>query len=245
MSRHLTMCSWDQVPHLTKEAKDQLFAALPPYQRDARMKGIPQLGSGAIYPVPESDFVVKPFDIPKYWPRAYALDVGWRWTACVWAARDLESDIVYFYSDYLRAEGGPDIHASAIKGRGPWMAGVIDPAANGRSQLDGQDLLQVYKRLGLEIYPADNGVEAGIYEVWVRLTSGRLKVFASCNAWLEEFRLYRRDMKGKVVKTKDHLQDAGRYLIFSGIDHMRVKPGPKVLPVSRDSSNTDDRGWMT
>jgi phage terminase large subunit-like protein len=41
--------TWDDVPHLTQAAKDELFASIPSYQRDARTKGIPQLGSGAIY----------------------------------------------------------------------------------------------------------------------------------------------------------------------------------------------------
>ena len=41
--------TWDDVPHLTKEAKDELWRSLPPFQRDARSKGVPQLGSGVIY----------------------------------------------------------------------------------------------------------------------------------------------------------------------------------------------------
>jgi hypothetical protein len=39
-------------------------------------------------------------------------------------------------------------------------------------------------------------------------SSGRQKVFSSCQRFLEEYRLYRRDAKGKIVKTRDHLMDA-------------------------------------
>ena len=72
MSKYVVMAGWDDVPHLDEQAKKDLYASIPPYQRDARSKGIPQLGSGAIYPVPESEIVCKPFEIPRYWPRCYA-----------------------------------------------------------------------------------------------------------------------------------------------------------------------------
>jgi hypothetical protein len=84
MSKYVVMAGWDDVPHLDEQTKKDLYASIPPYQRDARSKGIPQLGSGAIYPVPESEIVCKPFEIPGYWPRCYALDVGWNRTAAIW-----------------------------------------------------------------------------------------------------------------------------------------------------------------
>ena len=35
------------MPHLIEQEKADLIAQIPPYQRDARTKGIPALGSGA------------------------------------------------------------------------------------------------------------------------------------------------------------------------------------------------------
>jgi hypothetical protein len=52
---------------------------------------------------------------------------------------------------------------------------------------------------------------------WERLSDGRLFVFNSLQNWLSEFRIYRRDEKGKIVKQNDHLMDATRYLIMSGL----------------------------
>jgi hypothetical protein len=66
-------------------------------------------------------------------------------------------------------------------------------------------------------------VDSGLYEVWQRMTSGRLKVFKSLRNWINEFRLYRRDDKGKVVKENDHLMDATRYLIVSGINRAAIQ----------------------
>ena len=72
---------------------------------------------------------------------------------------------------------------------------------------------------------AVNAVEAGILKCYRMMTQGRLKIFKSCTHTLEEFRLYRRDEKnGKVVKEDDHLMDAMRYLIMSGIDCMDNPP---------------------
>ena len=201
-----------------------MMRELPPHQRDARSKGVPTLGSGAIYPVPEDDIVVDPFRVPVFWPRAYGFDVGWNRTAAIWGAHDRDNDIVYLYAEHYRGQAEPSIHADAIKAKGEWVPGVIDPASRGRAQRDGEQLLQNYLEIGLRLSLAENGVEAGIFDVWQRLSTGRLKVFRTLQNWLGEYRLYRRDDKGAVVKTNDHLMDATRYLIVSGIGVACVDP---------------------
>jgi hypothetical protein len=225
VTRVTVSATWDDAPHLDEPKKREMFATLPPHQRDARSRGIPQLGAGAIYPVPESDFVVRPFELPRWWPRAYGLDVGWNRTAAVWGAHDRESDTLYLWAEHYRGQAEPAVHAAAIRARGPWMMGAIDPASRGRGQADGTQLLQKYLDLGLSLAPAQNGVEAGIHAVWERLSSGRLKVFGSLQHWLAEYRLYRRDEKGRVVKQHDHLMDATRYLVVSGLALAGVDPG--------------------
>lgn len=208
-------CGWDDVPHLDKATKDKLYAALPPHQRDARTKGIPQLGSGAIYPIEDEAIVVPDFRLPAHWKRCYGFDVGWNVTAAVFQAHDIDTDTVYWYGEHYRAQAEPAIHSTAIQARGRWLRGAIDPAARGRSQIDGRQLLKVYTDLGLNLVPADNAVEAGIYEVWMRMSTGRLKIFQSCTHTLAERRVYRRDEKGKIVKKKDHSMDAGRYGVMT------------------------------
>jgi len=213
----LIMAGWDDVPHLTADQKARMLAETPPYLRDARSKGIPSLGSGAIYPIQESEFLVDDMPIPLHWPRCYALDVGWNRTAALWGAQDRDTGTVYLYAEYYRGEAEPPIHAAAIQGKGKWIPGVIDPAARGRGQKDGEQLLQIYRDLGLDISEANNEVEAGIYEVWTGLSTGKLKVFKSLQHWRTEYRMYRRDEKGKIVKANDHLMDDTRYLIRSGL----------------------------
>ncbi len=222
--KYVTMVSWSEIPHLDEETKASLLESIPPYLRDARTKGIPQLGSGAIYPIADEDITVKPFDIPDHWPRVYGMDVGWNRTAVVWAAWDRDSDIIYLYSEHYRGQAEPSIHADAIKSRGEWILGAIDPASRGRSQVDGTQLLLLYMKLGLSLVTADNSRESGLYAVYQRLSSGRLKVFSTLQNWFDEKRVYRRDENGKVVKEHDHLMDATRYLIVSGLPLMRLQP---------------------
>jgi len=225
-SRYIVMATWDDAPHLTEAAKKELWAKIPPFQRDARSKGIPQLGAGAIYPVPESDLVIDPFEIPPHYPKGYGMDVGWNYTAAVWGALDKQTDTLYLYHEYKRSHAEPSIHTHGIKAPGDWITGFIDPASRGRSQKDGTQLLSDYRALGLHIQLAENGVESGLYSTWNRMATGRLKVFRSMQNWLAEFRLYRRDDKGRVVKENDHLMDCTRYL-ESRIALMSTKPVPK------------------
>lgn len=235
---------WDDVPHLSEEAKKALLESIPPFQRDARSKGIPQLGAGAIYPIPESDILVDDFKIPEHWPQAYGMDVGWNRTAAVWAAWNRETDTVYLFNEHYRGQAEPSIHTESIKARGDWVPGVIDPASRGRSLKDGQQLIQQYKDLGLNLEFAFNGVESGLYEVWQRLSTGRLKVFRSLSNWLTEYRLYRRDEKGQVVKSNDHIMDATRYLIMSGLERAITKPKPIEIDDDYSYGGTPG-GWMS
>jgi len=203
-SKYLVQAGWNDVPHLDEATKRTLLASTMPHEREARSKGLPSLGSGAIYPIGESEFVVDPFQLPVYWPRAYGLDVGWNWTAAIWGAWDRESDTVYVYTEHYRGQAEPSVHVAGIKARGDWIPGVIDPAAAGRSQKDGSQLLEDYQALGLDLEPAEHAVESGLFSVWERLSTGRLKVFRSCENWLKEFRVYRRDERGRIVKKFDH-----------------------------------------
>lgn len=237
-SRFVVMATWDDVPHLDERTKEMLFASYMPHQRDARTKGIPALGSGAIYPVPESDIVVPDFSIPDHFCRAYGMDVGWNRTASIWGAIDRDTGSIFLHSEHYRAEAEPVVHAEAIKSRGDWIPGAIDPASRGRSQKDGDQLIELYKGFGLDLTPADNAVEAGIYDVWSLMSAGKLKVFASCSNWISEYRIYRRDDKGKIVKKNDHLMDCTRYFVRTGRNIAVTKP------VAKNTHAYSAGGWM-
>ena len=239
-SRSLTTCGWSDVPHLDEKTKAELLEATPPYLRDARSKGTPSLGSGAIYPIPESEITVPFMPIPDYWPRAYAMDVGWNRTAALWGAWDPNDWTCYLYAEHYRGAAEPSVHTEAIKARGEWVHGVIDPASRGKSQKDGDALFDLYQGYGLHISPADNSVQVGLDSVWAALSSGRLKVMQHLSNWFAEYRLYRRDERGNIVKANDHLMDCTRYLVRSGRPVARVRPAPANI-VGGSGGVGDDR----
>ncbi len=216
-NKYLVVASWDDAPHLSRDEKDALWESIPPFQRDARAKGIPSLGSGAVWPIVEERIKCEAFEMPDYWPKAYALDVGWNNTAALWGAWDRSSDTVYIWSEYKQGEAEPATHVDAVKSRGSWIPGVIDPAARGRGQRDGIALLDEYVNMGLDLDTADNAVESGVHKVYRRMVSGRLKIFDTCRGFFDEYRLYSRDEKGKIKKVNDHLCDCLRYLVVSGM----------------------------
>lgn len=211
--KYVQVVSWDDVPHISEDMKEQMLAATPPQLREARSKGVPTVGTGLIYPVDAQHLIVSDFQLPAHFQKLYGMDVGWNNTAALWGAWDRDNDIIYIYSEHKQGQAEPVIHSRAIKARGEWIKGQIDPAARGRSQKDGEQLYKLYRDEGLKIYPAKNAVETGIFCVWERMTTGRLKIFKSCTMFLRELSLYHRDEKGQIVKTHDHLLDCCRYLI--------------------------------
>lgn len=222
MSKAVIMAGWDDVPHLSEDAKKELLASTPPYLRDARSKGIPSLGSGAIYPIPEEEiaFDVASLEIPAWFRRSYAMDVGWNFTAILFGAYDSEQDVAYIYDGFKREKAEPEVVASGIRKRYPnkfKLPGCIDPASRGRGQADGKQLIQLYRQEGLRLVPADNVVEAGIQEVHSRLSTGRLKIARHLSDFFDEYRLYRRNELGRIVKENDHYMDALRYYVLTGL----------------------------
>lgn len=242
--RWVTQADWDSCPHLSEESKTSLLSSIPVWQRDARSKGIPQLGAGAIFQVSESEYVVAALKggIPSSWPKSFALDVGIRVTAAVWMARDPDSGIYYVYQEYAREDAPYSIHAAEIKAKGDWMTGACDPAANQRNQKDGDRLMENYRAAGVSLIPAENSVSAGIEAVLDALVGGQLKIVETCQKLLRQMRIYRRDDKGRVVKKDDHLCDALRYGWVSGRDIMKVRQ--RSVSAQPPKIPSTPRSWM-
>lgn len=235
-SRYVVNAGWDDAPHLDEQTKAELLESTPPHLRKARSQGVPSLGSGAIYPIDWEEVTVHPFAIPEYWKKGYALDVGWNNTAALWGAQDPSDGVLYVYSEYKSGGSLPLAHAAAIKMRGEWIKGAIDPGARISSQADGKKLLVSYRNAGLKLSLANNARETGLFEVLSALTTGRMKLFTTLRKTHDEYLLYRRDEKGKVVKDFDHCLDCLRYL------WMTWKTIASVKVVERTAGQTGPAG---
>jgi hypothetical protein len=255
MSRYICNVTWDEVPHLSVEEKNELWRSIPSYQRKARSKGLPVLGSGVIYPFDEEQIVIDHFDLPRAWPRVFGLDhnAGAGWTAIVYLAWDRENQIIYLYRDYksdsksvadhvdnIRTVGG-----SQAKHKPLWMPGVGDLSGLLVTENDSAQFLEIYKEKGVDVELPDKAVETGIQDVYDLLQGRRLRVFKQCRDWLTEFRQYHRK-DGKIIKKNDHLMDATRYAIHSGLARASVAPQapdntPQVLVYDEGHRGA---GWM-
>lgn len=215
-SRCCITLSWDDIPWLDEETKAEVLASTPPHLRRTVSEGIPSIGSGAVYPVPLEDVIVSPFPIPAHYRRMYGMDVGLNTTAVVFGALDPDSDVLYVFDELHMNDQLPELHAAAIRRTAEeWMVGAIDPASHNRQAGDGRNLLHTYRQLGLKVREADNQVESGIYKVWSRLATGKLKFFSTTPSTQREYMIYRRGANQQIVKKNDHMMDALRYMINS------------------------------
>jgi hypothetical protein len=209
----------DNVPHLTAKIKAAMleeWKLTDPNNIQARKNGIAAIGSGRVYPVDEEFVVVKPFEIPEFWSKAYGLDFGIKNFAVVWVAEDPISHTKYVYAEYKQKEYVSDIvHIDSIKMRGQWIGGVADPSGGGYRD-DGAKRVDYYRSKGLRLINGDNAIISGIMNVLNQFESGSLKIFSTCTKMINELRVYRYDSRNanKVAeKQDDHELDALRYVL--------------------------------
>jgi len=244
----LLQATWDDAPHMTDTVRKQILEALPPHERKMREKGIPVLGSGLVFPLPEEDLLCDPIDIPDHWPRLCGIDFGWDHpTAVAWIAWDRDSDIVYVYDSYsLRQETVP-VHASAINARGKWIPVIWPMDGRQADKGSGKNLTEQYRKesvnmlrehfsnppsQGMKEGTGGNSVEAGIMQMLTRFQTKRLKIFKNQGKLLEELRMYHRK-EGKIVPIHDDVISALRYCVMS-LRKARVK-NYEPLQVRSDS----------
>lgn len=205
--------------HYTDEQKLTIIQAYPPHEREARTLGIPMLGSGRVYPVPEELIKEDPIsEIPPHWKQIIGMDFGWDHpTAGARILYDDTNDCIHISAAYRQGEASPLIHASAIKA---WGVGIPVAWPHDALQHDkkGDQFYAIYRDHGLAMlsehaqFPdkRGNSVEAGLMEILDRMQTGRFKVDRYLTSWWEEFRMYHRK-DGKIVKERDDLMDATRY----------------------------------
>lgn len=247
MSKHVTFMTIDDAEHYTPAQREEIVAAYPAFEREARAKGIPVLGSGRIFPIPEENIAVKAFKVPEYFPRLGALDFGWDHpSAAVELAYDTESDCIYVTWCQRASQQSPAMFAQPLKKRGTWLPwawphdGMNETAAGAGVALKKQYEDQGLKMLGSRAQYADGStsVEAGLMDMLDRMQTDRFKVFDHLDEWFEEFRLYHRK-DGKIVKLREDILSATRYGVMT-IRKAEVAPRVFQQKSSRPSDPLGD-----
>ncbi len=236
MSRIAINATWDDVPHLTEKQKTELLAAYPAHMRDARTKGIPMMGQGAIFPVPDELITVEPFVCPAYWPKIGGMDFGYNHPfGAVELAYNDEADVIYVTKTYRASGQTPIQHAAAVKPWGKWIPWAWPHDGLQHDKGSGEQLAKQYEDHGLNMlgqratFPdGSNGVEAGLMLMLDRMETGRLKVFSTESDWFAEKRGYHRKAEKnglgvKIVKLREDLLSATRYGVMM-IRHALLPP---------------------
>lgn len=244
--RHLITATWDDVPHLTQKQKDDLWAGMPAHERDARSKGVPLLGSGAIFPVDEDTITIDPIAIPDIWVQIIGTDFGYDHPfGAAKLAYDRDNDIVHVTADFRSRQTTPIFHAAAVKPWGDWIPCAWPHDGLQHDKGSGEELASQYRAQGLKMLPeratwedGGNGVEAGIADMLDRMLTGRWKVFKTCSIWLEERRMYHRK-DGRIVKERDDVLSASRYALMM-LRAAIVKP----KKTARKDGRSVPLGWM-
>jgi hypothetical protein len=223
--RYYIQATWDDNPHLSEETKTQLRSSLKPHELEAREKGIPSVGSGLIYQVSESEFLIDPIEIKPHWACVFGMDVGFfAPTAVVFLAWDKDNDIIYAYKEYSVSERTAAQHASTLMMMGcDWIQGICDPAVNQGSQRDGERLIDDYAKAGLYLNKGKYAKELAIDTILDRIRTGRFKVFNTLKKFMDEWRMYSRDDKGKIIKGRDHLMNALEFVMLDGLPLAKTK----------------------
>ena len=180
------------------------------------------MGSGRIFTTSEDKLLVEPFEIPRHWLRLGGCDFGWtHFAAFVEMAWDRDLDVLYLIGTLRLREQTPTQHSQAVR---HWNLTWAWPHDGNRQELAGAGvpLAEQYKSAGLDMMfqhaQFEDGtlsVEAGLMEMADRMRGDRWKVFKGQNdSWLEEYRLYHRDVDGRVVKENDDAISASRYAMM-------------------------------
>lgn len=252
---HITSMTIFDAEHYTNEQRQAIIATYPEHERKARTEGIPQLGSGRVFPFERGRIACEPFPIPAHWPQICGLDFGWDHpSAGVRLAWDRDADTVYIIACHRAKQQTPMLFAAATQPWADWLpwAWPHDGKQSGGKfdQAEQQQLQAIYRRHGLKMLPihaqfedGTNGLEAGITDMYERMDTGRWKVFAHLADWFEEFELYHRK-DGLIVKLNDDLLSASRYALMMK-RFAKTKPTKRLQePDLGYAPRSDGLGWM-
>lgn len=237
--------TWDDAPHLSEDQKDLAKASYGQHEVEARTQGVPMMGEGRVFTIPENDIKCAPKKIPDHWARLVGIDFGVDHPAAVAEiAWDRDADTIYVVRVWRQRGADVPTHVDAIRGSEPWIP-VAWPH-DGLKREPGVDkglrtLRQIYVEAGASRmmaqsarYKNDTGgaqpVEPIVLEMENRFRNGGLKVFDTCSEFFEEYRSYHRK-DGKIVPLRDDVIKATMYAIM-----MRRYARPKGLGKGRPQS---------
>ncbi len=245
----------DDALHYTEAQREAIIASYPAWEQEARVKGVPALGSGRVFPIEEEKLKCEAFEIPKHFPQIIGVDFGYDHpfaaARCAW---DRDDDIFYVVATYREAGASAPIHAAALRPWGLWIPIAWPHDGLQHDKGSGDQLAAQYRTHGLNMLgehvtheEGGYGVEASVQDMLERMQTGRWRVFPGNDNWFGEFRLYHRASKSlngvqvsQIIKHRDDLLSASRYaLMMKRFADVQKRPSERNMRLVGGA-----HGWM-
>lgn len=256
----LVRATWDDAPHIVAnpDHRKQLEGSMKESERDKRIRGIPEMGTGLIFNISDERLMYDASDfkeIPAYWPRICGIDLGYDHPfAAVWLAWDRDTDTVYLYDCFKERGLLLPIIGDMLRRHEQWIpvAWPHDVAeADRQSGKRIADTLRDDYHINMLPEPFTNppgpgedegeggrGVETGLWNLHAAMEEGRFKVAKHLREWFREKGLYHRK-DGRVVRKFDDLMSATRYA-YQSLRFADVQP---VTTLKRSRQAVGMRNW--
>lgn len=223
-----------EAEHFSADEKAKRLAGYKSYERDARARGIPLLGSGAIYLTPETSVIEPPLEyIPAHWAKLWGVDFGIEHPfAAALGLWDRDNDVIHIHHTIRMSDTVPLLHAEAMKRIAAAVPVAWPHDGTQREKGSGEPIADNYRKCGLLMLPEHStwagggySLEAGVQDWDEREKTGRLKFAAHLSELLEERRFYHRK-DGQIVKVRDDILSAVKKILMMKRFAKAVPLGP-------------------
>ena len=238
----MVRASWYDAPHILRDDPNAIEEAKREYSFDyqARVYGIPVVGSGRVYPHKMEDIIFNPSNtlLNPNWDGLIGVDFGWTDndpSAMIKVAWDEINDVVYILEEWKGETTTDQSFVKQVNFIDPRLPIVWPRDGNTASDWKGGGTISDKLRndFGLNMLPEpfhnpekgkgkNNHLDPGFQEINSRLISGRLKISSECFGLLKEIEAYGygKDVNGQTTGkpakySEDHLCDAMRYAVMT------------------------------
>jgi phage terminase large subunit-like protein len=217
-----------EVKHITVERRGELAGEYSDAERETRLEGTPQLGTGPVFPIELLPGLIKSFDpnaLPSWARHCVGVDFGFDHPfAAVLIAWDHQTGAIWVIDSFRMERSSALYHVQRIhsmtRGLRIPIAWPHDGAVHDKGS--GLPLAQQYQSFGANMLPkhATNhgtqhfNVEPALEEMREMMFAGKMTIAGHNSELLEEMRTYHRDEDFRIVKQRDDLVSAFRYAVM-------------------------------
>jgi phage terminase large subunit-like protein len=219
----------EEAKHITAVRREGLAGQYGDAERETRLEGIPQLGSGPVFPLELLPLLVKTFNpdeaIPSYARHCVGIDFGFDHPfAAVLIAWAHDFGDIWVIDSFRMERSSALYHVQRIHSmtRGLRIPIAFPHDGHQHDKGSGLSLAKQYKNFGANMMASHainhgtktNNIEPALEEMRQFMFEGKLHIAGHNTELLEELRHYHRDEDYRIVKQRDDLISALRYAIM-------------------------------